>query len=363
MRNYRLPVLIASSALLISGCSNMPFAGKDGYTSAKAGAALEIPPDLTKPAENDRYAVPEEGGSATLSTYQESRKKEESTVLPEIRSAKMEEGHGERWLVAQGTPDAVWPKVKEFWQKMGFTLKVDNPDTGIIETDWQETHPDVEQEGIRGLLHKYLGSVYSTGIRNKYRTRLERGDDGKSTRIYISQSGMEEVLKSDLIGASQTVWQPTKPNPELEAEMLSKLMVSFGVPASEAKVAGLETMHAKARLSEQDNDITLDMPADRAWRQVGLALDRAGFSVDDQDRSKGVYFVTYADPGLKNKEDSFLSSLEFWKDKEKAKPQKYRIQISAGGSGSIISILDKDGFTEHTETSMKILKLLYEQLK
>jgi len=122
-----------------------------------------------------------------------------------------------------------------------------------------------------------------------------------------------------------------------------------------------EAVHAK--LSEQDNDILLDIPVDHAWRRVGVALDKAGFTVDDQDRVKGIYFVSYADPEKKQEDKGFFSSLEFWKDKKKAEPQKYQIQVQSSGAGSAVSVLDRDGFHEHTETSAKILEMLYEQLK
>ncbi|HQT25334.1 MAG TPA: outer membrane protein assembly factor BamC [Burkholderiales bacterium] len=117
-----------------------------------------------------------------------------------------------------------------------------------------------------------------------------------------------------------------------------------------------------ARLSNQDNDITLDIPVDRAWRKVGLALEKVGFTVTDQNRENGVYFVDYASP-KKQDQGGFLSDLEFWKDKEPPKPQKFRIQVRANGAGSAVTLLDKDGFTEHTQTSEKILNLLFEQLK
>lgn len=129
----------------------------------------------------------------------------------------------------------------------------------------------------------------------------------------------------------------------------------------QAEAEPVEPTHAK--LSEQDNDITLDIPVDRAWRRIGLALDKIGFTVDDQDRAKGTYFVSYADPEAKKEDSGFLSKLEFWKDKKPAEPQKYQIQVQSAGNGSVVSVLDKDGFHVHTETSAKILNLLFEQLK
>lgn len=332
----KLPVAIALFAplLLVSGCSHLPFVHKTDYASAKPGTDLIIPPDLTKPAENNRYSVPEGGGSATLSTYQQPQNSQ--TVLPEIKSAKMEREGTERWLVVQGTPEELWPKIKTFWTNMGYTLKIEDPKAGIMETDWKETQK----------------------TRNKYRTRLERDADG--TEIYISQRGMADIPQQSLIGYGNLVWQPTPPNPELEASMLGKLMESLGGTQSEAASVAAVPTHAK--LSNQDNDITLDIPVDRAWRKVGLALDRIGFTVEDQDRSKGIYFVDYVSPQAAQ-DSGLLSSLEFWKDKQQVQPQKYRIQVRANGAGSAVTVLDKDGFSEHTETSEKILKLLFEQLK
>jgi outer membrane protein assembly factor BamC len=346
---------------VVSGCSHLPFAHKVNYTSAKPGVSLEVPPDLTRPEEDQRYSVPEATSEGTLSTYKNeaARRAPESVVLPPIQTAHVEREGNARWLVVQGTPDAIWPRVKAFWAKMGYTLAIDDPKIGIMETNWEEKHVPVEQGG--GILHKWFGSdAASSGVRNKYHTRFERGADGKTTEIYISLRSMEAVSKSSLLGTDQ-VWQPTAPNPELEAEMLNRLMISFGLPESEASAVESEPTHAK--LSGQDNDIVLDTPIDRAWRRVGLALDRIGFTVEDQDRSKGIYFVNYADPEMKGEDKSFLSSLEFWKDKQQIKPQKYRIQIKAVASGSVITVLDKDGFSEHTETSAKILRLLFEQLK
>ena len=327
----KLPVSIAllASALLVSGCSHLPFFKKADYASAKPGADLEIPPDLTKPAENDRFSVPQ-GGTATLSNYQQGQ-----SVLPEIKSARIEREGTERWLVVQGTPDELWPRIKSFWTGMGYTLAIDDPKAGIMETDWKE----------------------SNGIRNKYRTRIER--DGKSTNIYVSQRGMTGTQVHALIGSGKTEWQPSAPNVELEAEMLGKLMLNFG--ATEA--SPVEAAPTQARLSSQDNDITLDIPVDRAWRQVGLALDRVGFTVEDQDREKGIYFVNYQNPKEADAEEGILSKIEFWKDKKQATPQKYRIQVKASGAGSAVTVLDKEGFSEHTETSAKILRLLFEQLK
>lgn len=378
MKKHRLHVMIASACLL-TGCSHLPFSHKTDYSAAKPGAQLQVPPDLTHPALSDRYVVPQTGESAAPAQGSASAVQQEKVaVLPQFTSVKIEDANGGKRLVVDEAPETVWPMVKAFWLNLGFTIKSEDPKIGVMQTDWKEYHPDVDSSGMHGFLHRHLGINYSTGIRDQYTTRLERS--GKTTLVYISQKGMQQVVKNsdlstDYNSGSTSIWEPTKADPELQAELLERLMVSIGSTekavqkaapapasaASEAEIMPSEPTHAK--LFEQDNDITLDLPVDRAWRRVGLALDKIGFSVDDRNRAKGTYFVSYADPEAKKADEGFLSHLEFWKDKKPAEPQKFQIQVSTSGSGSIVSVLDRDGFHVHTETSAKILQLIYEQLK
>jgi outer membrane protein assembly factor BamC len=110
-------------------------------------------------------------------------------------------------------------------------------------------------------------------------------------------------------------------------------------------------------------------PFDRAWRRVGLALDRVGFTVEDRDRQKGVYFVRYADPeaDMERKKGAF-SWLAFWRsDEPKVKAEQYRVAVSAQSDNSRdnsrVQVLDKNGAADSSPTSRRILTLLHEQLK
>ena len=52
--------------------------------------------------------------------------------------------------------------------------RMDQPNLGIMETDWAENRAKIPQDFIRNTLGKLLDSVYSTGERDRFRTRLER---------------------------------------------------------------------------------------------------------------------------------------------------------------------------------------------
>jgi outer membrane protein assembly factor BamC len=240
-----------------------------------------------------------------------------------------------------------------------------------METDWAENRAKLPQDVIRGTLGKLFDSLYSTAERDKFRTRLEKGAEPGTVEIYISHRGMYEVYVNE--GKSDTRWQPRPADPELEAEMLRRLMVRLGVDESRAKtMVAAEQRHERAKLSRATDGagaLVLEEAFDRAWRRVGLALDRVGFTVEDRDRSQGLYFVRYVDPEIdgkkKDDEKGFLSKLMFWKSGSGDKPNQaqYRIHVKTEGGSSTVQVLTREGGVDRSDTSKRILGLLYEQLK
>jgi outer membrane protein assembly factor BamC len=363
----------------LGACSGISIETKKvDYKSAGRLPPLEVPPDLTRPSADDRFVVPEVSprGTATYSEYTRERSGQlraaeaSPAVLPKQENVRVVRDGNQRWLVVKGTPDQVWPVVKDFWQEAGFIVNVENPEAGVMETDWAEKRARVPNPGfIRGLLSRFLDQVYATAERDKFRTRLERGFEPGTTEIYVSHRGMEEVYTSVSQSEADTRWQPRPPDPELEAEMLRRLMVRFGVEEGRAKaqVASASQVAApRAALTGNGGGLALNEQFDRAWRRVGLALDRVGFTVEDRDRSKGLYFVRYIDPQLdaaQPQKGGFLSRLKFWGGSGTPKAEQFRIQLSNGDSGTVVSVLNKDGAREDSATARRILSLLYEQLK
>ena len=377
-----LRLTLCALAVNLAACSSLSSIGieskKIDYKSASAAKVptLEVPPDLTSPTRDDRFGVPDTvgKGSASYSEYAgerspQARAQQKSDVLPKIDKAHIERSGSQRWLVVEGTPDKLWDQVKEFWQETGFLIKLEVPEAGVMETDWAENRAKIADSGLRDLLGKVIDSLYSTPERDKFRTRFEPGAQPGTTEIFISHRGMYEIYVSE--GKDSTRWQPREADPELEAEMLRRLMVRFG---SDQKRADAELAAAKtkpvdraklARGNDGAGTLELQESFDRAWRRVGLALDRVGFTVEDRDRSKGLYFVRYVDPeaDMEGKSDGFLSKLAFWKDGAPKPETKYRIYVKAGGSLTTVQVLSLEGGVDQSDTAKKILGLLYDQLK
>ncbi len=377
---WKTALAACAAAALLAACSALPKIESDSveYKSASKSRLpdLKVPPDLTKPTADDRYAVPggNAKGGALLSDYDKERVAPDTTkttVLPAQANVRVERSGSQRWLVVHADPDAVWNVVKEFWQELGFVISVETPEAGVMETDFAESRAKLDAGVVRNFLGKLLDSISSTAERDKFRTRLERGTEPGTTEIYVSHRGMEEVYVTE--NSKETRWQPRPPDPDLEAEMLRRLMGRFGVQQARAKT---EVAQAKPQgparatlLKGQAGGGTLSVndQFDRAWRRIGLALDRVGFTVEDRDRSKGIYFVRYVDPDADNKstpQKGFFSKLNpFGKSEKKTSTEQFRIRVKDEDTVSQVSVLNKDGGEEKSDTASRILSLLYEQLK
>lgn len=373
-------VVIALALAGLAGCSSISSVlepDRIDYKSAGKVTApkLDVPPDLTQLQRENRYAIPESNaGTATASGYNLDQSVRPAAAAAAVAPNAIPDMHierdgSQRWLVVNASPESLWPKVKDFWQDSGFLINIENSETGVMETDWAENRAKIPQDFVRNTLGKVFDSLYSTGERDKFRTRLERGPNG-TTEIYISQRGAEEVLS----GAQKesSIWTARPSDPQLEAEFLSRLMVRLGSDEVKAKaaVANAPSLQARSKLVKNaaGDYVQVDEGFDRAWRRVGLALDRVGFTVEDRDRTQGTYFVRYVDQDVdakdKKADKGFFAKIFSSSDSDKAKnAASYRILVKGSDAGSQVAVLNKDGKPELSKTSDKILVLLNEQLK
>jgi outer membrane protein assembly factor BamC len=384
--NFSALTLCAIALTTLSACSSieqMVSGDKIDYRSAAPAktAGLEVPPDLSKLANDSRYQV--QGGSVSAAALQSgaaasgttgAAAKPASVATNTMGDVRIERQGEVRWLSTPLSPEDVWPKLQGFWKDNGFTLLVDQPAAGVMETDWAENRAKLPQDFIRATVGRIFEALYSTGERDKFRTRVERGPKG--TEIYIAHRGMAEVYRGTQ--KDSTGWENRPSDPLLEGEFLWRLMAKLGTPPEQAKqaVAATEATGAgaaapaapavpvRARVVDGRPEATLqvDDGFDRAWRRVGLALDRGGFTVEDRDRAKGIYFVRYVEPALAGKEEpSFLARL--FSSNQVAGPDRYRVVVKSDGAASNVSIQSEKGEPENGPTGKRIVTLLVDALK
>lgn len=356
-------------AVALSACSVIE-ESKIDYKSAKKASTLEVPPDLTQLTKDTRYtAAPDRSVSAVA--LQAAGQAQVPTVE---RAAPLQVGDvqilrdgNKRWLLIDRPADQLWEPTREFWLDHGFNLSQEKADLGIIETDWAENRAKLPQDIIRSTLGKVFDSLYSTSERDRFRTRLERRADGK-TEIYVTHRGMEEVYSSS--NKDATIWQPRAADPELETEFLRRLMIKLGTneEQSRALIAADKSTVVQAapvgKVATIDGlpAVQLDEPFDRAWRRVGVALDRTGFTVEDRDRSKGLYYVRYVAPNaeMETKKGWFSG---WFSSKPENKPGQYQIAVRSTGNQTIVTVLDARGQPETTQAAQRIVRVLADDLK
>lgn len=362
---FKRTATVLALAGLLSACSVLQ-EDKIDYKSAAKAPTLEVPPDLTQLRKESRYAI--ESSSATASGFQSagSRVVDAGTASNELGPVKMERQGNQRWLVTSLTADKVWEPLREFWTSNGFVLVTDAPDIGIMETEWAENRAKLPQDFLRKTLGKVLDSLYSTGERDKFRTRVERNAQG-GVEIYITHRGMIENYAD--AQKDRTIWQPRPSDPELEIEFLRRLMVKLGTSPESAKTA---TVVAKAsdtgsQVSSLNGQpvIVLQDNLDRAWRRTGLALDRSGFTVEDRDRTAGVYFVRYVAASTINESTGFLGRVFGSKKDSPSTLTKYQISLSSSAENqTTLRVLTASGQPQTSlQDAERILKLIAAELR
>jgi outer membrane protein assembly factor BamC len=363
---HTIAKLGALAACLALGACSVLQGEKVDYKSAQKAPSLDVPPDLTQLMRDPRYQLPA-GGTVSASSLQTATARpvgDGNTALAKAGDVRIERAGNQRWLVVDRPADQLWGPVRDFWNENGFVLTQDQQQLGIMETDWAENRAKIPQDIIRRTLGRVLDGLYSTSERDRFRTRLERTASG-GTEIYISHRGMQEVYTQGGNRDFSTAWQPRPPDPELEAEFLRRLMVKLGLPQEQAAAAAATgaTRQPTAQVATVGGQPVVQVAEgfDRAWRRVGLALDRTGFTVEDRDRSQGTYFVRYVPPNPDKKEPGFLGRL-FTREKVE-QPLKFRIAVRSQGESTTVSVLDDKGAPVATENAQRIVRVIADDLK
>ncbi len=368
------PAAIAAAACvaLLGGCSSLDSGSSDSIdyrNNTVRAKPLDVPPDLTQLARDSRYQP--QGGAISAAAVAAGNTAgpavatgANSVALNTLDGMRIERQGNQRWLVIAATPEQVWPQVRAFWEQRGFSLAVDDAKVGVLETNWAENRAKLPQDFIRATIGRMFASAYDSGERDQFRTRLERV--GNATEITISHRGMQEVYADER--KENTAWRTRPTDPQLEAEMLTRLMVSLGAKAEPARVQvaqAPESTAARARLVVGGTAIEVDDNFDRSWRRVGLALDRGGFTVEDRDRSMGVYYVRWVDPKFAGKDEPN------WWDKltgkgDAAQAVRYRIAVKAMGDKAdktVVAVLTSAGALEVGDNGKKIASQLVTELR
>lgn len=408
--------VLFSLVTVLAACDSIPFINNSSdYKGANRSKPLEVPPDLTAVRTSSTYNVP---GATSYSAYSQNQEAQEQNgpqpVLADMKNVRMVKAGSQRWLVVNAPPEKIWPVVRDFWLDQGFAVRVENPEIGVIETEWLQSDAIKPKEDSRGYGEKFdawLDKLSGFADRRKFRTRLERGEKEGTTEIYMTHrtvAGAPDDGKNYVttqLGVIDTGYRPNAADnknnagkefdADLDAELLRRMMVKLGLDEQKADQVMTQVASDKRAdvVKEADQSVTLKLnePFDRAWRRVGLALDRIGFVTEDKNRSEGIFYVRYADTDAEDpikQKKGLLERLKFWSsdDDEKAatpaevkgdktkfwkgtsdgdkSSKQYHIQVLENADDTTdVYVLTPENKRNTSTTANRIISLLYDQLK
>ena len=369
--------VLAACITAIAGCSSSDKKDKpktEYYGTSSRTGGLEIPPDLTQTDPEQNITLPSGSSSSTpqASTGQPGRVLSNRRVLAEPSNVKLMRDGDQRWLIVSAQPENIWPQLVEYWTKDGIELVINNPESGVIETDWLINYADFTSSFgkiFRGLLNK----ISASGRRDKYRVSIDFGEQPGTTEVYVTHRGLEEVaIGPSRLQIPEYKWVKRPSDPSLELAIMRQIMVYLGVDEDQADNIAEQNLPDeadKARLLIEDVDepvLVLDEAFPRAWQRVGLALDRSGYIVSGRNREQGGYLIELANPDLiEDKKPGFFSRL-FKGKKEDVEEIIYKAQvrlIPQKEEKTVVAIATDEGVHDSSETAISLLQQLFEQLK
>ncbi|MFN8770282.1 MAG: outer membrane protein assembly factor BamC [Neisseriaceae bacterium] len=329
---------------LISGCANYSpdtTYSSQGNTLKPKSPNLVVPPGLNVPSANSDYKMVS------------SNEVKPKYIISDISGMKIEQGGSERWLVLENkTVDSMWPIVLDFLSKNGLTVKYQNQNIGVIQTDWASRNNNVKQTDVRAIFEWVgWGSMYS--MPSQYMFRILLWQNGKNVQMFVTDRQMIEVYPGcgHLLNSSRetsdkqiTKWMPLPPNPQLELEFLTQFMAFTGVKPLQIKAikqeVTAESTVALKRVTAQNGRVIINDQFDRAWWRTGLALERAGLGIADKNRTAGEYYVYSLQSQVDVPTDGFFSRV-FGSSSGKTIQMpnaEYIIKLTPGAQNTILTM-------------------------
>ena len=338
-------VLIIALFINLVACSSGPtWKGKYSSEKEKVVSKLEVPPDLSEPDSTDSLDMPNiAAGGSTYSAYTNTEYKADKVTSASPKGVKVIRDGANQWLEINTSADKLWPELKVFFTEIGFEIKREDKALGIMETNWLESLVALPTNFFSNVLNR----ISSTGLRDKYRARLEKTDNPEVTRVFITHQGLKEYAsQSEQDVTFKLWWESRESDPELEAEMYQRFLIFRDIGKADAlKLVSKIKAKERTRIIEKEGANVLQVGEEfaRTWRRVGIALDRIGLLVEDRNRSAGLYYLRITDDfrGKVKEENGWLANL--FSSKNIKLKERYLLSVSEEQDKTIISIYETTG--------------------
>jgi len=324
LAGYALLALLLAS----QGCGYLRDRSND-YQQATQSPPLQVPQGLNEQFRplDPLLPIPEHIANASLDPdYKVPRPQ----ALPSVAPAEfsLQDSGASRWILALRPPAEVWPLALSYFDDKGFTLASQNAQTGELITDWKTLQPVSEF---------------------RVRVRIEPGVQRGSSEIFV-------VNVQRPLGSNANPSFPEHSRPDaLDGLLLDELLAGLSHAAAQGGAVSLLAAHfdSPGKVSLGDNGLTLDTDFDRAWSSIGRALESAGMTASDRDRSQGLYYID------NRQTKGFWAKL--WGEGAKDSTAHYQIRLNAS-AGYVQVTVEQDGSPAPVDTARRVLGLIQQNL-
>lgn len=360
--SQRPVLLLLGMAMALSGCGWL--GGDDGwfrdrqedYRLARPVPTPVVPPDLSDQAIDEAMFIPEVPGMDSYLAQEEFALPRPTTLFAreEDRGVRIQRFGEESWVVAPDPPSLVWPRILQFLADNGVGVDREQPEAGILESQWIE----IRDERYRDVVRTVLSADAADSRQHRLRVRVGQAVRHGATEIDITHLGAQFP--------QQREWPERSSSPEAEEALLAELA---GYLAAEVGQGGIslraQTIAAEPKaevLAERDRPpvLRLRLGFDRAWATVSTALENAEIPVIEQDAQSGIYRISFDEDQFSGDEPGwFRRTFSFAFSSSGA--ETYTLKLEPGADGFDLRVLPSEGGgTVDREQSEQVLSIIRE---
>lgn len=329
---------------------------RNEYREAQLARAPEVPDDLDDSSIREMMPVPQVAGMDRYMAQETFELPRPATLFAreEDRGVRIQRFGGDSWIVAPDPPSLVWPRVKQFLSDNGVTVASEDPEAGIILSNWLRLEGEA---GYGDLVRTALAEGGAEQPWQRLQLRVEQAVRRGATELHVTQAGGEAPRGVPDFSAGSTDPQAGMRLLGSLAEYLAAELGGAGVSFVAQSIA----TEAKAEIVRRTNappTLRLRLPIGRAWATVATALENAEIPVESSDEAARVYRIRYDERQFRGEETSWLSRTFDFGSSDAG--EAYVLRLEERQDGFELLILDERERDVDRETGEQILSVLRE---
>ena len=333
-------VLVLAGTILMTGCGDMIRDRSGDYLKSDEIPPISLPDDADSSAIGQVYTIPQISNTTV---------EEESHIVPRPRPlsetrfeevVKIQSYGSSRWILINRPPEEVWPRVRNILSRNGVSTSSVDAASGVMETGWVQFKDDDQSSHRFRFSIEPAVQVNSTEVKMIHMQMASGGEDNTAKWPEVSQ---DEARERQML--------------EIVANMMAS-DISSGTISLLAQAIGGEAKVEMVTPQVADPYLQIKLNFDRSWASVTYSLSRGGFSITDQDKTAGVFYVDYAEVA-EGEEDGFFSG---WFGGDESETEAYQVVVKKAEQGVEVRITGTDRQSLDSSLAARLLKIIRNNL-